>query len=113
MIFIAVKHRVRPEYASQWSELMSDFTTGTRAEPGAISFDWSRSLDDPNEIVLIEAFTDAAAAAAHVGTEHFKAAVARLPHLLVEAPRIVHADIAATGWATMSEFVARTDEPAR
>jgi quinol monooxygenase YgiN len=84
---------------------MSEFTTKTRAEPGAVSFDWARSLGDPNEIVLIEAFTDAAAGAAHVTSEHVKAAVARVPTLLSAAPQIVHADIAAAEWSTMSEFV--------
>lgn len=104
MILIVVKHQVRPEYSEQWAELMAEFTTATRAEPGAISFAWSRSLDDPNEIILIEAFTDAAAGAAHVNSEHFKAAIARLPDLLSAAPQIVYADIDAVGWSTMSEI---------
>jgi quinol monooxygenase YgiN len=57
--------------------------------------------------VLIEAFVDADAGAAHVGTPHFKAAVDRLPDWLSAAPHIIHADIAATGWSTMSEFTPR------
>ena len=107
MIFIVVKHAVRPEYAGQWAELMGEFTSATRAEPGAISFEWSRSLDDPNELVLIEAFTDAAAGAAHVNSAHFKHAIARLPDLLSAPPQIVHADIDATGRSTMTEFAVR------
>jgi quinol monooxygenase YgiN len=107
VILIVVKHQVRPEYSNQWSNLMAEFTTATRAEPGAISFDWARSLDDPNEIVLIEAFTDAAAGAAHVSSEHFKSAIARLPELLSAAPQIVHGDINAARWSTMSEAAVR------
>jgi quinol monooxygenase YgiN len=95
---------VLPEYSDQWAELMAEFTAATRAEPGVISFDWTRNLEDPNEIVLVEAFTDAAAGAAHVGSEHFKAAISRLPGLLSAAPQIVHADVETTGWSTMSEL---------
>jgi quinol monooxygenase YgiN len=71
--------------------------------PGAINFDWARSLDDPNEIVLIEAFTDVPGAA-HVDSGHFRAVIARQPELLSTAPQIVHADTDAAGWCTMSEF---------
>ena len=37
------------------------FTAATRSEPGCLWFDWSRSLDDPTEYVLVEAFRDGAA----------------------------------------------------
>src|SRR5438874_933755 len=59
MIFIAAKFRVKPEYADDWPELTASFTEAVRAEPGCLWFDWSRSLDDPHEFVLIEAFRDA------------------------------------------------------
>jgi quinol monooxygenase YgiN len=105
VIFIVVKHQVRPEHADHWADLMKKFTNATRAEPGVISFDWTRSLDDPNELVLIEAFTDPAAGAAHVQSEHFKDAIVRLSQLLSAPPQIVHADVDVPGWSTMSEFV--------
>lgn len=56
MIFICVKWKVKPEHAESWPELTREFTEATRAEPGNIFFEWSRSLDDPNTYVLIEAF---------------------------------------------------------
>jgi quinol monooxygenase YgiN len=43
-----------------------EFTEATRAEPGNLWFEWSRSLDDPMEYVLVEAFRDGDAGAAHV-----------------------------------------------
>ena len=74
MIFITAKFPVRPEYADRWPEIAGDFTKATRAEPGCLWFDWSRSLDDPNEYVLVEAFADGEAGAAHVQSAHFKQA---------------------------------------
>jgi quinol monooxygenase YgiN len=104
MIFIVVKHPVRPEYADGWASIMAEFTAATRAEPGNISFDWYRSADDPNLYLLVEAFRDGAAGEAHVSTEHFKAAIARMPSLLAAAPEIVHVEVPGDGWSRMSEI---------
>ena len=104
MILIVVKHPVRSEYADDWPALVTAFTSATRAEPGNISFEWSRSVDDPNVYVLVEAFQDSDAGAAHVNSDHFKAAVARMPGLLAARPQLIYADIPAEGWAPMAEF---------
>jgi quinol monooxygenase YgiN len=104
MIFIAAKFRVRSEHADQWPEICADFTEATRAEPGCLWFDWSRSLDDPAEYVLVEAFRDGEAGAAHVGSDHFQAARRALPPYLAETPRIVNATIEQEGWAELGEM---------
>ena len=104
MILIVVKMPVRPEYADDWPRLVGAFTEATRAEPGNISFEWSRSVEDPNVYVLIEAFTDSDAGAVHVNSEHFKAGAAAMPPLLAARPQIIYADIPAEGWAPMAEF---------
>ena len=79
MIFITAKFQVLPEHAEAWPEISREFTEACRAEDGCLWFDWSRSLDDPNEYVLVEAFRDGDAGAAHVGSDHFKAAAGELP----------------------------------
>src|SRR5262245_54380336 len=89
VIFITAKFRVRPEQADRWPEITRDFTDATRAEEGNLWFDWSRSLDDPTEYVLVEAFRDGDAGAAHVQSDHFRTATETLPAYLVETPRIV------------------------
>lgn len=109
MIFIVVKHPVRPEYADEWPSLVEDFTNATRAEAGNICFEWSRSVDDPNVYVLVEAFRDGEAGAAHVNSDHFKAAIARLPDLLADVPEIVHVEAPGDGWSRMTELQVNTD----
>ena len=108
MIFICVRFPVKPEYADQWPELTRAFTEGTRAEPGNLFFDWSRSIDDPNEWVLVEGFRDGEAGANHVGSEHFKAAVAMLPDYVSATPKIISETIEATGWNEMGEVRPRS-----
>lgn len=103
MIFITVKWPVRPEHADQWLDLVKDFTDATRAEPGNLWFDWSRSVDDPTEYVLVEAFQDDAAEA-HVSAPHFKQAQADLPQYLVETPRIVNFQIPGEEWSRLGEM---------
>lgn len=103
MIFICVKFPVKPEYADQWPELAQDFTAHTRAEPGNIFYDWSRSVENPNEYVLIEAFQDDAAGD-HVNSDHFKRAQAELPRYLVRTPQVRNMVIPGESWDDLVEF---------
>ena len=104
MIFIAAKFRVRPEHADRWPEIARDFTEATRGEPGCLWFDWSRSVEDPTEYVLVEAFRDDEAGAAHVQSEHFKAAQQTLPAHLAETPRIVNMTVPQDDWSRLGEM---------
>jgi quinol monooxygenase YgiN len=104
MIFITAKFRIRPEHADAWPRLAADFTRATRAEPGCLWFDWSRSVDDPNEYVLVEAFRDGDAGGAHVTSEHFKTAQRTLPEYLAETPRIVNFTLPQDDWSELGEF---------
>jgi quinol monooxygenase YgiN len=104
VIFITAKFRVLPEHADGWPDITREFTEATRGEPGNLWFDWSRSLDDPTEYVLVEAFRDGDAGAAHVQSDHFKAAIAGLPEYLVETPRIVSQTVDQDDWSELGEM---------
>ncbi|MDN5636350.1 MAG: antibiotic biosynthesis monooxygenase [Brevibacterium sp.] len=106
MIFIVVKFQVKPEKAEEWPQITKEFTEATRAEPGNKWFDWSRSLDDPNEYVLVEAFDDDAAEA-HVKSDHFQKATAvggPMNRDLVSSPKIISRQIDGEGWDAMGEL---------
>ncbi|MEU8886417.1 putative quinol monooxygenase [Streptomyces sp. NPDC048442] len=104
MIFIVVKFPVKPEYADSWMRHVEAFTTATRAEPGNLWFQWSRSVEDPNEYVVVEAFQDDAAGA-HVDSDHFRAAMETMRPLLRHTPEIVSTTIeGASGWSEMGEL---------
>lgn len=103
MILIVVKQPVRAKYADDFPNLVGEFTTASRAEPGCVSFDWYRSADDPNLYVLIEVFRDDAAGQAHVESAHFKAASEQMPRWLAAAPEIIHVNVPGNGWSDVSE----------
>ncbi|GAA1609787.1 putative quinol monooxygenase [Actinoplanes couchii] len=104
MIFITAKFQVKPEHAAQWPTLAAPFTEATRSEPGCLWFDWSRSLDDPNEYVLVEAFQDGDAGAAHVNSDHFKQAQQDLPKYLTATPKIISQSIDQSNWSELGEM---------
>lgn len=104
MIFITAKFKIRPEYAEDWPRISAPFTEATRAEPGCMWFEWSRSLDDPSEYVLVEAFRDGPAGAAHVGSAHFKQAQQDLPPHLVATPKIISQSVDQDDWSELGEL---------
>jgi quinol monooxygenase YgiN len=109
MIFITAKFQILPEHADAWPEISAEFTEATRAEPGCLWFDWSRSLADPAEYVLVEAFRDGDAGAAHVRSAHFKAAQRALPQYLARTPRIVNATVPQDDWSPLGEMAVTGD----
>lgn len=110
MIFIVVKFTVRPEFVDAWLPAVESFTTATRAEEGNLWFDWSRSVDDPNQFVLVEAFKEGDAGAIHVKSEHFKAAIEMMPTMLAKTPEIVNVQVPGEGWSEMGEMTVPTTD---
>jgi quinol monooxygenase YgiN len=104
MIFITAKFKVRPEYADRWPQIAAEFTAATRSEPGCMWFEWSRSLADPEEYVLVEAFRDDAAGTAHVQSGHFRKAQQTLPPHLAHTPRIVSVTVPQDDWSLLGEM---------
>jgi quinol monooxygenase YgiN len=109
MIFITAKFQVLPEHADAWPDLAGSFTRATRAEPGCLWFDWSRSVDDSREYVLVEAFRDDEAGGAHVQSDHFRAAQEELPQYLAATPRIVNFSVPGEDWSELGEMAVSRD----
>ncbi|MFC9936224.1 putative quinol monooxygenase [Nocardiopsis alba] len=103
MILIVVKFRVKPEVGDGFLDAVADFTAATRAEPGNLWFEWSRSVERENEFVLIEAFKDDAAEA-HVNSDHFRDGLEAMKPLLTETPLIVSRLVEGEGWDRMGEL---------
>jgi quinol monooxygenase YgiN len=104
VIFIVVRFTIRPERSDQWLDLAEDFTNSTRGEPGNLFFDWSQSVDDPNKFVLLEAFRDGDAGAAHVISGHFKKAMGWMPDVIAEKPEIINVEVPGEGFGRMAEL---------
>lgn len=104
MILITAKFQVRPEYADRWPEIANEFTQATRSEPGCLWFEWFRSVEDPNEYALVEAFQDGDAGAAHVQSAHFSKAQQDLPPYLAATPKIINTEVPQDDWSSLGEL---------
>ena len=80
----------------------------TRREPGNKWFEKSRSVDDPDIIVTIEAFDDEAAGEAHVASQHFQESMEgpSTRHMVEGVPDILYIKLPdKDGWDKMAEFL--------
>ena len=104
MYAIMVKYTVKPEHQDDWMQTVAEFTAATRAEPGNLFFEWSRSVDDPAIYYLVEAFTDEGAAG-HVNSNHFAEGLAAMRPALASTPQIISRQVEGAGWEPMGELV--------
>jgi quinol monooxygenase YgiN len=104
MIFIVVKFDVARRYRESWMSITKEFTAATRTEPGNLWFEWSRSIDNPSEYVLVEAFRDQQAGVEHVNSQHFRDGLAAMRPALSRTPQIIHTEIDSDGWSAMGEL---------
>ena len=109
MIYITVKFTIRADRADRFMDEAAAYTSATRAEPGNVFFEWSRSLDEPDTFVLLEAFADADAGAAHVAGKHVQDFFGWAPDWVTAKPEIIYLDQPdLSGWTPMGEIEPRT-----
>lgn len=107
MILITVRTKVKPGQAEAYLAANRPFLEATRQEPGNKWYEQFRSVDDPDTILTLEAFDDAAAGEAHVNSPHFQDYLARdeTRPLVAEVPDIIYIDAPdRDGWDKMAEF---------
>jgi quinol monooxygenase YgiN len=115
MICLVVKFKTKPEWTQRWQELVRPFTDATRAEEGNLWFEWSQSLEHPEEYVLLEAFRDDDAGTAHLESAHFRTAIHVMQKALAAAPKLIRMTIDASDWSETGEVAVsdRHGQPTR
>ena len=68
---VIARHTMAPGAEDEVLDLLPRLLAATRAEPGCVSFDAYRQIDDQSSYVLLERFVSAEAFAAHRETPHF------------------------------------------
>jgi len=68
----AVTYMFPKDQADRAARLLRDLTVASRREPGCISYEVARGIEDPCVFVLHERWTDRTALDAHYATEHFR-----------------------------------------
>lgn len=105
MIYITVKKKLKPGTADAYLAAHQAYTDATRAEPGNKFYEHFRSVEDPDTILTIEAFDDAAAGEAHVNSVHFQSDEDTSKQYIAERPDILYIDLPdRDDWDKMAEF---------
>jgi quinol monooxygenase YgiN len=107
MILITVKTKVKPGSAEDYLAANRPFLEATRQEPGNKWYEQYRSVEDPDTILTLEAFDDAAAGEAHVSSDHFQEVLVdnQTKQYVAEVPDIIYVDVPdRDGWDKMAEF---------
>jgi (4S)-4-hydroxy-5-phosphonooxypentane-2,3-dione isomerase len=73
MFIVHVQIKVKPECLEAFKTATLANARASVQEPGVARFDVMQQTDDPTRFVLVEAYRDAAANAAHKLTEHYAA----------------------------------------
>lgn len=69
---VVVRYTVKPEEVETVLGLLGEMAVATRAEEGNISYDFFRGVEEPDQIVILERYVDAAGFAAHREYEHIE-----------------------------------------
>jgi autoinducer 2-degrading protein len=73
MLIVHVHARVRPGRTGDFLEATLVNARASLGEPGVLRFDVIQDSEDPDHVVLVEVYRDAAAAAAHKQEPHYAA----------------------------------------
>lgn len=107
MIFIVVKFTIRADRSDEWLALNDEYTQAVRSEEGNLFFEWSRSAENPDQFIVVEAFESREAGEAHVKSEHFHTWLSWVPDLIATTPEIIHVEVPQDGWGRMGEVSPR------
>jgi quinol monooxygenase YgiN len=83
MIGIVATLRVQPDKIELFEKIFAQLTAKVKAnEPGALTYQLTRSRNEPTTYKCLELYRDQAAVDHHVTTDHFKAAMRDLAAVL-------------------------------
>lgn len=72
MLIVTVYVHVKENCIDDFIAATNENAAASREEPGVARFDVIRNLESPNQFLLIEAYRDDSAPAAHKETAHYK-----------------------------------------
>ena len=104
MIFIVIRIEIRPEKRDDFLAGIVRYSAQVREEPGNLHFTCYQSVEQADEFVVVANYSDPAAGAAHVASEHAKWFFGWLPSVVSRVPRIVYQELPpGTEWTEMGE----------
>lgn len=88
MITFIANLQVPPANAGAFEELMHYVAAKSNQESGVVHYGFARSVEQPEEYVVVEVYADQAACAAHGETEWVRESIPKYLRLIDGVPRI-------------------------
>ena len=89
MITFVAHVPVKPGSEEAFEAAMAEMAANVRQhEPGAVFYEFSRSVDDPSTYLVIEVYADEEAFKAHWRTAYIRPSIARTSPLMNGAPHV-------------------------
>jgi quinol monooxygenase YgiN len=71
-IYVVAKWVAGTGHEEEIAEILPALSEASRAEPGCLSYQPVRSLDDPRTFVLFESYSDESALERHKNSDHYR-----------------------------------------
>lgn len=71
MFHVVAKYGARHGMVEEVLDRLADMAAATRKEPGNVSYEFYRGVEDPGQIVILEAYHDAEDFDRHRESDHF------------------------------------------
>ena len=84
MLILLVNIHVKSEHIDAFRQATIENASNSRKEPGVVRFDFLQDTDDATHFVLVEAYRDRDAVAAHKLTAHFLAFAEKTAEMFAE-----------------------------
>jgi quinol monooxygenase YgiN len=85
-------------------EMLEQLAVGTHAEAGCLLYSLQRAVDNPDQFVTVEKWTDKAALDQHLTSQHVQAALAGAGEILAGPPMIIPTLPVAAGEAAKTKY---------
>ena len=86
MIRVVASIVVAEENVEEFLTVAKELVEKTNEADGPISYNLVRSMDDPTQFLMLEAWDELATLEAHLATEHSTATIPRIGALAIDAP---------------------------
>jgi len=93
-----------PGSGDRLEKMLQELAAGTHAEAGCLLYSLQRAVENPDQFVTVEKWTDKAALDGHLTSPHLQAALAGAGELLAGPPMIIATLPVAAGDAAKTRY---------
>lgn len=96
MLVVNARVQARPDTADELASLLAPLAAVSRRDPGCLSYEFYRDLEDPTLFCSVETWTTRTDLDEHLGAPHTAQLLAALPPLVAGPPSITAHEVSSS-----------------